>query len=314
MRHCLDPMRLAHAALAFLVPALLPAERTEAVRYDVSFPNAVHHEASIAAEFTAVPAGTLVLRASRSSPGRYALHEFAKNVYGVRAVDGAGRALRVSRPNPHQWNVATSGGTVRVSYTLFGDRVDGTYAGISEAHAHLNMPATFMWARGFEARPMRVTFHPRPGWRIATQLAATSDSLSFTAPHLQYFMDSPTMLGPLAVRTWTATSQGRTARFRVALEHLGTDAELDTYVDGARRIVREAEGVWGELPDFDFGQYTFLAAYLPWASGDGMEHRNSTSLTSSGSLSNRMTGLLGTVSHEFFHSWNVERLRPRSLE
>ncbi|MHB1095239.1 MAG: M61 family metallopeptidase [Gemmatimonadaceae bacterium] len=307
-------MRLALPSLAILVPALVLAQRMEPVRYDVSFPNAVHHEASITAEFTAVRAGTLILRMSRSSPGRYALHEFAKNVYGVRAVDGAGRALRVSRPNPHQWNVATSGGTVRVSYTLFGDRVDGTYAGISEAHAHLNMPATFMWARGFETRPIRVTFHPRPGWRIATQLAVTPDSLSFTAPHLQYFMDSPTMLGPLAVRTWTATSQGRIAQFRVALDHLGTDAELDTYVDGAKRIVREAEGVWGELPAFDFGQYTFLAAYLPWASGDGMEHRNSTSLTSSASLSNRMTGLLGTVSHEFFHAWNVERFRPRSIE
>jgi predicted metalloprotease with PDZ domain len=307
-------MRLAFPVLAILLPATLAAQRTESVRYDVAFPNAVHHEASIAVEFAAVPAGTLVLRMSRSSPGRYALHEFAKNVYGVRAVDGAGRALRVSRPNPHQWNVATSGGTVRVSYTLFGDRVDGTYAGISEAHAHLNMPATFLWARGFEARPIRVTFHPRPGWRIATQLAATPDSLSFTAPHLQYFLDSPTMLGPLAVRTWTETSQGRTAQFRVALNHQGTDAELDAYVDGAKRIVREAEGVWGELPAFDFGQYTFLAAYLPWASGDGMEHRNSTSLTSGASLSSRMTGLLGTVSHEFFHAWNVERLRPRSLE
>ncbi len=307
-------MRLALPALAFLAPALLSAQRPEPVRYDVSFPNAVHHEAAIAVEFPIVPAGTLVLRMSRSSPGRYALHEFAKNVYGVRAVDGAGRALRISRPNPHQWNVTTSGGTVRVSYTLFGDRVDGTYAGISEAHAHLNMPATFLWARGFEARPIRVTFHPRPGWRIATQLAATPDSLSFTAPHLQYFMDSPTMLGPLAVRTWNATSQGRTTQFRVVLHHQGTDAELDAYVDGAKRIAREAEGVWGELPAFDFGQYTFLAAYLPWASGDGMEHRNSTSLTSSGTLSNRMTDLLGTVSHEFFHAWNVERLRPRSLE
>ena len=307
-------MRLVLPALAILVPAVVAAQRPESVRYDVSFPNAVHHEASIAVEFTAVPAGTLVLRMSRSSPGRYALHEFAKNVYGVRAVDGAGQVLRVSRTNPHQWNVATSGGTVRVSYTLFGDRVDGTYTGISEAHAHLNMPATFIWARGFETRPIRVTFHPRPGWRIATQLAATPDSLSFTAPHLQYFMDSPTMLGALAVRSWTATSQGRSAQFRVALQHQGTDAELDAYADGAKRIVREAEGVWGELPEFDFGQYTFLAAYLPWASGDGMEHRNSTSLTSSASLSSQMTDLLGTVSHEFFHAWNVERLRPRSLE
>lgn len=307
-------MRPAAFAAVLLLPALLGAQRAEPVRYEVSFPNAVHHEAAIRVEWRAVPAGALTLRMSRSSPGRYALHEFAKNVYGLQATDSAGRPLRITQNTPYEWQVATRGGTVRVSYTLFGDRVDGTYAGISEAHAHLNMPATFLWARGFEARPVRVTFTPRPGWRVATQLAPTPDSLTFTAPHLQYFMDSPTMLGPLVLRRWTVSSGGRTANFTVALDHEGTDAEADAFASGAQRIVREAEAVWGELPAFDFGAYTFLAAYLPWASGDGMEHRNSTSLTSSGSLARNANGLLGTVSHEFFHAWNVERLRPRSLE
>jgi predicted metalloprotease with PDZ domain len=307
-------MRSFAIAVALLAPALIAAQQPAPVRYDVAFPNAVHHEASVTVEFRAVPAGTLVLRMSRSSPGRYALHEFAKNVYGVRAADGTGKALRVTQPNPHQWNVTTGGGTVRVSYTLFGDRVDGTYAGISTSHAHLNMPAAFMWARGFEARPIQVTFHPLPGWRIATQLAPTADSLTFTAPHLQYLMDSPTMLGPLVFRSWTVASGGRTAQFRIALAHQGSDAQVDAFADGAQRIVGEAATVWGELPAFDFGQYTFLAAYLPWASGDGMEHRNSTSLTSSATLASRLTGLLETVSHEFFHAWNVERLRPKSLE
>lgn len=307
-------MRLACPALLFALPALLVAQRPAPVHYDVSFPNAVHHEATVTVEFTGVPAGTLALRMSRSSPGRYALHEFAKNVYAVRAVDGEGKALRIARPNPHQWNVSTAGGTVRVSYVLFGDRVDGTYAGISTAYTHLNMPATFMWARGFESRPISVTFHPLPGWRVATQLAPSADSLTFTAPHLQYFMDSPTMLGPLLVRSWTVASQGRTTQFRVALRHEGTDAEADAFTDGAKRIVHEAEGVWSELPAFDYGQYTFLAAYLPWARGDGMEHRNSTSLTAPASLGANTVGLLGTVSHEFFHAWNVERMRPKSIE
>jgi predicted metalloprotease with PDZ domain len=307
-------MRPFVAVVAPLVPALLAAQRPEPVRYDVSFQNAAHHEASITVEFRGVAPGTLAVRMSRSSPGRYALHEFAKNVYGVQAVDGVGRALRVTRPTPHQWNVATSGGTVRVSYILFGDLVDGTYAGISESHAHLNMPATFLWARGFESRQVRVTFRPRPGWRIATQLQPTADSLTFAAPHLQYFMDSPTMLGPLVVRSWRVASGADTAEFRIAMHHQGTASELDSFTDGARRIVHEAEGVWGELPAFDFGRYTFLAAYLPWASGDDMEHRNSTSLTSDQSLAEDAGGLLGTVSHEFFHAWNVERLRPKSLE
>jgi predicted metalloprotease with PDZ domain len=72
--------------------------------------------------------------------------------------------------------------------------------------------------------------------------------------------------------------------------------------------------VYGATPRYDVGSYTFIADYLPWASGDGMEHRNSTVITSSRSLDTGAMALIGTVAHEYFHSWNVERIRPRSLE
>ena len=66
--------------------------------------------------------------------------------------------------------------------------------------------------------------------------------------------------------------------------------------------------------DYEPGSYTFLADYLPYANGDGMEHRNSTVMTSSASIESDRSGLLDTVAHEFFHCWNVERIRPRDLE
>ena len=74
--------------------------------------------------------------------------------------------------------------------------------------------------------------------------------------------------------------------------------------------------IFGELPRFDSGTYTFLSDYLPWASGDGMEHRNSTVLSSPGALRNpaQRPGILGTVAHEFFHAWNMERIRSRAIE
>ena len=299
------------------VPSLISAQTRAVARpvlYELAFPNAVHHEAEVRATFSGLPARPLELRMSRSSPGRYALHEFAKNVYAVKAVDSRGRALRVSRPNPHQWNVAGHDGTVTVTYTLFGDRADGTYAGIDLTHAHLNMPATFMWARGLEARPVRVTFRPAGPWRVATQLFPTADSLTFTAPHLQYFMDSPTELSAHDVRSWTVTSGGRSQTIRFALHHAGTGAELDAYAEQVKKVVAEQEAMWGELPRYDAGTYTFIADYLPYVNGDGMEHRNSTILTSTRPLSAGGFGNLGTVSHEYFHSWNVERIRPRSLE
>ena len=98
----------------------------QAVAYTISFPNAVHHEAEISAVFPELPAGTFAVRMARSSPGRYALHEFAKNVYRVRAFNHAGQELPISRPNPHQWDISGHDGTVRLQYTLFGDRGDGT--------------------------------------------------------------------------------------------------------------------------------------------------------------------------------------------
>ena len=301
------------AAFLLFVPAALAAQLP--VRYEVSFPKAVHHEARITVSFEGVPAGPLELRMSRSSPGRYALHEFAKNVYSVEAVNGAGVPLGISRPNPHQWNVEGHDGTVRVSYTLFADRADGTYAAIDLTHAHLNMPATFMWARGLGDRPISVRFTlPDTAWRIATQLLPTGERNAFRAPNLQYFMDSPTELGPLDIRTWTHSSGGKDQTIRLALHHAGSRAEADAYTEMAKKVVREQVGVYGEPPDFDAGTYTFIADYLPYASGDGMEHRNSTILTSSGSLASNAIGLLGTLSHEFFHAWNVERIRPRALE
>jgi predicted metalloprotease with PDZ domain len=307
---------------AALLPALAllasPARAQERrVEYEVAFPNAAHHEAQVTATFRGVPQGRpLQLRMSVSSPGRYARHEFAKNVYDVRVTDASGRPLAVTRPNPHEWDVTPGGTTVRVAYTVFGDRTDGTYLGVDRTHAHMNIPATFVWARGMTDVPIRLTVRPQPGWQVATQLRPTGDANVFEAPNLQWFMDSPTEVGPVVWRTWTETIGGKPVTWRIALHHLGNDAAADTFASMVRRVVDEEVAMWGEPAGYDFGTYTFLSDYLPWASGDGMEHRNSTSLTSSRNITDpaQRLGNVSTVAHEFFHSWNVERLRPRALE
>ncbi|ALW86703.1 hypothetical protein AUC43_17420 [Hymenobacter sedentarius] len=293
--------------LAFCAPVAAQAP----VAYTVAFPNAVHHEARVRVTFAQLPPGPLQVRMARSSPGRYALHEFAKNVYDVSATDSKGNPLRITRPDPSGWDVAGHDGAVVFRYTLFGDRTDGTYAGIDSRHAQLNMPATLAYARGLEQRPAEVKFDLPTGWQVASQLRPDAATGTWYAPHLQYLMDSPASLGPLQTRTWQ--EQGRTIEMQML--HEGTDAELDSYVALTKKVVKEAAAVFGELPAYDFGRYTFLANYLPQTSGDGMEHRNSTVVTSN--LPLRGAGAernLGTVAHEFFHSWNVERIRPQDLE
>ena len=281
----------------------------QTIHYNISFEKAELHEAEIEITFTQVPEKVLEVRMPRSSPGRYAIHEFAKNVYNFEAMDENGNALEVYRPNPYQWDVAGHNGTVKVKYTLFANRADGTYSGIDARQAHLNMPATFMFARGLEFRPIEIDFDVREDldWKVATQLQPLGGN-KFAAPNMQYFMDSPTMVSNWTIREWDVN--GQTIRF--VLLHVGTEAEVDAYAEQVKAIVLEQEAIFGELPQFDFGTYTFLASYNPWVSGDGMEHRNSTILTGGRSLA--AGGNIGTVSHEFFHAWNVERIRPKSLE
>jgi predicted metalloprotease with PDZ domain len=296
---------------------LLAALQADTVRYDIRFPNAVHHEAEVTVTFPARRGDTLAVWMSRSSPGRYALHEFAKNVYSVRAEDLSGEPLTVVQPDPYHWLVVTEGGPVKFEYTLFGDRTDGTYAGIDRTHAHLNLPAVFAFAPDLESLPIAVHFElpSGSGWRVATQLIPTTDSTRYTAPDLQYFMDSPAELSNFTLRSWTVPKPGGgTYTIRLALHHTGTDAEADAYVERMQRVIAEQVGVYGEPAPYDGGTYTFLADYLPWASGDGMEHRNSTIITSATSLARNPMGILSTMSHEFFHSWNMERIRSAQIE
>lgn len=285
------------------------------VQYDVAFENARHHEAQITATYRSVPPGAFKVRMSRASPGRYAIHEFAKNVYQVRAEDGAGRPLTLTRTDPYSWSVAGHDGTVRVTYTLYADRGDGTYSQIDTTHAHLNMPATFLWASGYEDKPIRVRFRrPDPRWKVATQLPAASEADTYWAPNLQYFMDSPTEISDFALREWPVTDGDRAYTFRLALHHTGTEEDVDRFADKLKKIVPEHIKVFGEAPRFDYGTYTFIADYMPQITGDGMEHRNSTFISNSQSLFRANFAQLGTASHELFHAWNVERIRPAELE
>ena len=307
------PLRLCVGTVWLFLTGSALAFAQAPVTYRVSIPEPQHHWMQVEASFPDLPSGPVRVVMSRSSPGRYAVHEFAKNVYDIQIDDGAGRMLAAAQPNPGEWEVSGHSGIVRLRYKVFGNTTDGTYLGIDTAHAHINIPAALMWARGLESRPARITFQPPTGtsWKVATQLHPTDDPFTFTAANLYYLIDSPTEMGNFALRPFTASQP-----FRIALHHDGSDRDADRFTADVERIVNEARAIFGELPAYENG-YTFIVDLLPGvAAWDGMEHRNSSVVTFPGELrvSDQREAALGTVAHEFFHSWNVERMRPRSLE
>ena len=195
----------------------------------------------------------LNLQMSKSSPGRYSIHDFAKNLFWLEAYDGKGTKLAVTRPSPAEWNVSGHDGTVRIVYKLFGDFVDGTYLAIDTTHAHMNMPATFMWADGLDDRPARFTFVPPPGptgkdWKIATQLYPTENAFTYTSPNLQYMMDSPVEFSNFLMSTFTVpNSDGKPRNFRVAVHTLDAQQDVDELAKLVAKMVVEHRQVFGEV-------------------------------------------------------------------
>ena len=134
------------------------------IAYEMHFPNAVHHQAEISITYKNLPDSTLHLQMSLASPGRYAFHQFGKNVFNVKAVDQHNVPLNVERVAPETWQIKQHEGYIKFTYTLFADRTDGTYSEIDDTHAHLNIPATFIWAHGNELqnKPISITFFSPP--------------------------------------------------------------------------------------------------------------------------------------------------------
>ncbi len=286
------------------------------ISYKVTFPNAVHHEARISLSVTGLQQKAAIFKMSRSSPGRYATHEFGKNVYDVTATDQQGKKLDIHRIDGDVFEVKDHKGSITVTYTLFANHADGTYAGIDPESIHLNMPAAFMWIKGYDQLPIEISFElPAENKGIvATQLFPTNRPHTFTAPGLQYFMDSPTKIGDLIIRDWNVTNtDGKSYTIRIALEADATNEQVDELTEKTKKIVAEAKAVFGEFPVYETGRYTFIMSANSYVQGDGMEHRNSTMISRPTATFNP-TLLLGVTSHEFFHNWNVERIRPKTLE
>lgn len=287
----------------------------ESVRYFVNLDKVQHHEIEVTIEFAAVPRGVFTVRMPGSSPGRYAPHAFAKNVYGERAFDSQGKPLQINKSDISEWQIASHDGMVKLQYTLYANHADGTYAGFDNRKAIMNMPATFIYGVGMAQRPIEIIFDlsQHKDWKVATQLKQL-EANKFFAPNYYYFYDSPTMIGDIKFRSWQTDSNEKKQTIEIAMLHEGTDKELDDYTEWVKQVVEEEKRIYGGLPDFDFGKYTFLCAYNPYVFGDGMEHRNSTICSRRGSLAEDAEAMIGTISHEFFHCWNVERIRPRTLE
>jgi predicted metalloprotease with PDZ domain len=300
------------AICASVVAAQEPALKSITYRLAMSRPVSHLFEVSILIELPdELKDKPLQLQMARWSPGRYGVFDFAKNVQEVKAV--AENATRpVTRVNDQTWSVSPLGAThLTVSYKVFGNDLSGTFSQLDTRHANYNGGSIFMYVVGHKPDPVKLQINAPAGWKIVNGRTERPGQTEWQFPNWDIMIDTPTEIA----LNWTLDDfdvNGK--KYHVMVHSFGPEGgKRAALVKDIEKIVRAEVGMWG-APEFQ--EYTFLIHFAADDhSGDGMEHLTSTQIIQPGALADPGTyeGTLGTVAHEFFHVWNVKRLRPAEL-
>lgn len=275
------------------------------VRYRVAMPEPTSHEFAVTMDIPALPKASVDLVFPAWAPGSYMVRDFSRHVYDLRITDRRGRALAATRVDKQRWRVSTKGEAVRVCYQVFAFETSVRTSFLDDSHAFWNGTSLFFFVEGEIDRPCQVEVEAPRGWRVSTALPGGRSR--FRAANFDELADSPFEVGTHEVHAFYV----RGVRFEVAL-YGRTNADVPRLLTDLQKIVAATGRLFGGFP---FGRYLFIVHALP-ARGGGLEHACSATLDIAGLSFEDEKGYQAfneLAAHEFFHAWNVKRIRDRVL-
>jgi predicted metalloprotease with PDZ domain len=244
-------------------------------------------------------------------PGRYAIYDFAKNVQEFSAEGADDHPLPWIKLDKQTWQVDASqaGGTIQVHYQVFANDLTGSFSQVDSVHANLNGPSVFMYVDGHKPEPITLKIDAPAQWKVISGFSASTTERTFRAPNYDLLVDTPLEIsGDCSLDQFQ--EQGKTIEVAVHTYN-NDDNDRSRLLAGLKKIVHQEMAA---MPSPDFQHYLFIFHFVPDISmGDGMEHLNSTQIIIQGSVRESTQEALETAAHEFFHVWNVKRLRPAAL-
>lgn len=282
----------------------------EPIRYTLSFPAPQTHYVEVTATVPTGRRADVDLMMAVWTPGSYLVREYSRNVEAVTAVGADGRLLDVDKSRKNHWRVATGGApSITLKYRVYSREMSVRTNWVETDFALLNGAPTFITLADLSPRPHEVVINLAPGWKrsITPLPALAGGDHRYRAPDYDTLVDSPIVVGNPAVYDFDVDGK------KHSLVNVGEGGVFD----GARAardletIVKEDRRLWGGLP---YDRYIFFNMITE--SGGGLEHKNSTVLmTNRWATRTRRAYLawLQLASHEYFHAWNVKRLRPAEL-
>ncbi|MGV3760973.1 M61 family metallopeptidase [Parapedobacter sp.] len=296
--------------LALMTTVTTTAIAAPTIHFEVSFKEPQAHYAEIKMEISDLRKDHIDVKMPVWTPGSYLVREYARHVESVEACDADGEYLAVEKIDKNTWRIQSDQAKkVTFSYRIYGFEVSVRTNFIDDSHAFLSPAATFMYVDGMIGHPADITIIPHANWsRISTGLEAVAGKPNrFHAADFDILFDSPIEVGNQDVFTFEAAG----VHHEIAMVGGGNYDKERLKADCAT-IVEEATAIFGINPN---KRYVFIVHNYQ-SGGGGLEHLNSTVLgaTRNGYQSERSyVGFLGLVAHEYFHLWNVKRLRPREL-
>jgi predicted metalloprotease with PDZ domain len=288
-----------------------PASAT--IAYHISLKNPEQHVFHVSMEIPAAAADQEIVVALPAWNALYQVRDFSYRVREVRARNSAAAAaapLPVRMLDKQTWRISLAGASggaeahaATLDYSIEWDDPGPFNSQLNPHHAFLNFAEVLMYVPSRRAEDTQVQFDDVPlGWRIAVELAAGAAPNSFVAANYNKLVDAPTEAGKFAEFGFDQAG----AHFRVIVD--GKEWHRERLESILRDITQYEVHLMGGAP---FSQYTFFFHFGPYpeVGGGGMEHSNCTAIsTSSGDAAASVTA------HEFFHAWNVKRIRPQTLE
>jgi len=243
------------------------------------------------------------------SPGSYLIREFERHVQDFAASDTQGRILRWQKTNKNTWRVETGGAKeLRITYQVYANDLSVRTNDLNDRHANWNNVALLMYPEGQLDKPSTLRVVPFADWQVATGLPAVPEQANtFRAENFDVLYDSPVEVG----RFKTVSFEVRGVPHRIVMDGEG-NYDLERLRRDVQKIVEVQVAIMGDIPYHD---YTFML-HAHTNDGGGLEHLNSTSIIvdrNSFRSAAYVNSILSVISHEFFHAWNVKRIRPDAL-
>jgi predicted metalloprotease with PDZ domain len=290
-----------------------PAAAASAARPDISFTVSMSrpytHMLEVEMRVQRASGLTVDLIMPVWTPGSYLVREFERHVQDFAAKDAGGRALSWTKINKDTWNIQTGGARdFSVSYRVYANELTVRTNELNDQHAFWNNAALLMYVNGQLGAPSTVRVLPPLGWKIATGLPEVPNQKNtFSAENFDILYDSPFEVSNFK----TINFEVKGVPHRIVIDGEG-NYDPERMRTDVQKIVETEAALMGEIP---YKNYTFIL-HLRSSGGGGLEHLNSTALgyprfgfrPEAG-----YKGFLGLVAHEFFHLWNVKRIRPDAL-